>query len=129
MERAVAVFATINFLVIGLSHIFQHRAWAAFFVRVQEMGRPGAFVSGFLSLATGSLIVSFHNVWHGLSAVLTATAWAMVAKGAIVFVFPEIGLRSMARVRLDNSRLFVLPGVAFVIVALIVAFTLIDGAQ
>ena len=31
MEEAIRVFAAVNFLTMGLSHIFQHRAWAEFF--------------------------------------------------------------------------------------------------
>ena len=32
MERAIEVIAAISFLVIGISHVVQPRAWAEFFV-------------------------------------------------------------------------------------------------
>ena len=32
MERAVQIFAVINFAAMGLSHIVQQRAWKEFFV-------------------------------------------------------------------------------------------------
>ena len=59
VERAIEIFAAINFLILGLSHVFQHRAWTEFFVRLREKGHPGAFANGFLTLFTGSLIVAF----------------------------------------------------------------------
>ena len=75
MEEAIEIFATINFVIIGFSHIFQHRAWAEFFLLLSKQGRAGAFANGFLTLVTGSLIVAFHNVWTGIPVVLTIIGW------------------------------------------------------
>ena len=66
MERAVEVYALVNFLVIGLSHLLRPRAWVAFFVLLRERGEAGVFASAFISLAFGSIVVAFHNVWTGL---------------------------------------------------------------
>ncbi len=104
MESAIEIFATINFAIIGFSHIFQHRAWAEFFVLLSKQGRPGAFANGLVTLVTGSLIVAFHNVWTGIPVVLTIIGWGFVLKSALVFLSPECGLRSMAHVQPDNSR-------------------------
>ena len=65
MEKSVAIFATINFLIIGLSHIIQHKGWQEFFHVLHASGRAGAFANGFLTLLPGSIIVAFHNVWSG----------------------------------------------------------------
>lgn len=124
MERAIEIFAAVNFFVIGVSHIFQHRAWAEFFVRLHEQGRPGAFANGFLSLVTGTLIVSFHNEWEGPSMLLTAIGWTFVLKAAVVFLRPDWGLKSMALVRLDRSRLFMIPGAALVVVSLALGYSI-----
>ena len=127
MEEAIRVFAAVNFLTIGLSHIFQHRAWAEFFAYLHQQGRPGAFANGFLSLFTGSLIVAFHNVWGGLPTILTVLGWSFVLKAAIVFLFPDVGLRSMARLRPDNSRVAVVPGVMFVIIGIALAYSVLQN--
>ncbi len=76
MERAIQVFAMINLVAIGLSHVVQPRVWAEFFVALRDKGDRGVFVVGFMSLAFGSLIVAFHNVWLGLPMVLTILGWA-----------------------------------------------------
>ena len=128
MERAIEIFAAVNFLIIGLSHIFQHRAWTEFFMYLHQRGRVGAFANGFLSLFMGTLIVSFHNVWTGLPAVLTVLGWGMVLKAVITFVNPAWGLRSMARVREDNSRQFIVAGVLFVVVAAVLGYSISQSA-
>lgn len=115
MEQAIQTFAAINFLVIGLSHVVAHRAWAEFFILLHRQGRPGAFANGFLSLLMGTLIVAFHNVWSGIPVVLTVLGWSFVLKAAVVFVVPDWGLRSIGRVRRENSRMFMIPGVILIL--------------
>ncbi len=124
MERAIEIFAAVNFFVIGFSHIFQHRAWAELFVRLHEQGRPGAFANGLLHMLMGTLIVSFHNVWEGAPMLLTLLGWAFVLKAAVVLLCPDWGLKSMARVRLDNSRLFMVPGAVMVVVSLALGYSI-----
>lgn len=127
MERAIEVFAAISFLIIGLSHVFQHRAWADFFILLHRQGRPGVFANGFLSLFTGTLIVGFHNVWSGIPVILTLLGWGFVLKSIVTFVFPDWGLRSIGRVRQDNSRMFIVPGVIMIVVAVALGYSLWRG--
>ena len=113
MERAIEIFAAVQCLVIGLSHIIRARDWVDFFIWLRGKGHAGVFVNGFLSLGFGSLIVAFHNVWEGLPAVLTVFGWAQVSKGLVSFVFPQVAMRSLARVSPDRAREFVAGGVLF----------------
>ena len=80
MERAIEVYAALNFFVIGLSHAFQPRAWVDFFILLREKGHLGVFANGMLSFSLGSLIVAFHNVWTGLPAFLTVIGWMQIVK-------------------------------------------------
>ena len=127
MERAIEIFAAINFLILGLTHVFQHRAWAEFFVQLHQQGRPGAFANGFLTLFTGSLIVAFHNVWSWPGVLLTAIGYSMLLKSAVVFIRPDLGLASMARVTPDRSRKFAFAGVTFVVVACLLGYSVLQG--
>ena len=114
VEQATELFAAIQFLVIGLSHALQPRAWVDFFVWLRGKGHSGVFVNGFLSLIFGSVIVGFHNVWTGLPMVLTIFGWAQILKALMSFVVPQYGLRSMHRVSHERTREFVVAGVFFV---------------
>src|SRR5688572_26744649 len=111
MERATEIWAAVQFLVIGLSHIAQPRAWVEFFVWLRGKGHTGVFANGFLSLWFGSVIVAFHNVWEGLPTVLTVLGWAQVLKGMVSFVLPQVAIRSLARVSPERAWEFVAGGV------------------
>jgi hypothetical protein len=71
METSVEKLVALSFLVTGLSHILQPRAWAEFFILLREKGTTGSFLNGLLHFPLGALIVSFHNVWHGWPLVVT----------------------------------------------------------
>ena len=113
MERAIEIFAAVQFLVIGLSHLLQPRVWVEFFTWLRGKGHAGVFANGFLSLTFGSLIVAFHNVWTGLPIVLTLMGWAQVIKALVAFVMPQWGMRGLERVSYDRTRDFVVGGVVF----------------
>ena len=113
MERAIEIFAAVQFLVIGLSHLLQPRVWVEFFIWLRGKGHAGVFANGFLSLTFGSLIVAFHNVWTGLPIVLTLMGWAQVIKALVSFVMPQWGMRGLERVSYDRTRDFVVGGVVF----------------
>ncbi len=103
MERAIEVFAAVNFFVIGLSHIFQRSAWVEYFAKLHSLGRLGPFAEGFLYLNIGTLIVSFHNVWTFPEVVLTLTGWSQVLKALFRFVAPAIVLRVYERMRPERA--------------------------
>ena len=128
MEQGIRAFVAVNFLVLRLSHVLQHHAWAEFFAYLHSLGRPGAFANGFLSLVTGTLIVAFHNVWSGYPMAVTLLGWSMVLKAIVTFVLPEVGLRSMVRIGPDNSRLLRVPGAIMIVVSAALGYSLWTGA-
>ncbi len=93
MEQAIQVFVAVNFLVIGLSHIFQRDVWVEYFQKLYSLGQLGSFVEGFLYLKFGALIVSFHNVWTVPECVLTLIGWVHLTKALVRFVAPAAVLR------------------------------------
>lgn len=111
MEQATQVFAAISFFVIGLSHLFQPRAWVAFYQALAARGTPGVFLEGFLLLNFGAIIVAFHNVWHGPGLVLTLIGWSQVLKGVVRFVAPQVALRIMQRASPERAWYFRIGGV------------------
>src|SRR5882672_8220782 len=110
MELAVTKLAMICFLVTGVSHIIQPRVWAQFFIDLNRKGEVGSLLNALLHFPLGIIIVSFHNVWHGLPLVLTLVGWGLVLKSFIHFVFPRYGLKVLARVSIERSWEFVVAG-------------------
>jgi hypothetical protein len=127
MERSVEVLAIILFGALGLSHILQPKAWAAFFVLLRSKGEAGAFVDGFLNLPLGGVIVAFHNTWSGIPAVLTLVGWCLLIKGLIRFCAPKQALRMMARVSVERSWEFQVAGAALVVFAGLLGYAVYAG--
>lgn len=111
MELAVTKLAIICFFITGVSHIVQPRVWAQFFMDMHGRGKAGSFHNALLHFPLGVLIVSFHDVWHGLPVVLTVMGWGLVLKSFIYFVFPGQGVKMLARVSTERSWGFVVAGV------------------
>ena len=111
MEQATQVFAAASLLVIGLSHLFQPKAWVTYFQALAAQDTSGAFAEGFLCLSFGAIIVGFHNVWHGPALLLTLLGWAQVLKGLGRFVAPQFALRVMARASIERAWYFQVGGV------------------
>jgi len=125
MEQAIQIYAAVQFLVIGLSHTFQPRAWVDFFIWLRGKGHAGVFVNGFLSLIFGSVIVGFHNVWTGLPMVLTLIGWAQVIKALVSFVMPQWGMRGLQRVSYDRAHEFVVGGLVFLALSALMLYIVV----
>jgi hypothetical protein len=117
MERSVEVLAIILFGVLGLSHLLQPKAWAAFFILLRDKGEVGAFLDGFLNLPMAGVIIGFHNVWSGIPVVLTLVGWGLLIKSLLRFCLPKQGLMMMARVSMERSWEFQVAGAALVVLA------------
>ena len=125
MELAVTKLAIICFFVTGVSHIVQPRVWAQFFIDLHGKGEVGSFHNALLHFPLGVLIVSFHDVWHGLPVVLTLIGWGLVLKSFIYLVFPRYGLRVLARVSIERSWGFIVAGLFSVGISGLLLFSLL----
>ena len=122
-ERATEVFAVVNFVVIGLSHIVQPRVWVEFFALLRAKGHPGVFANGMLSLLVGSIIVAFHNVWTGLPIVLTLIGWGQVVKGLVALVAPAVSMKGLMRVSEERAHEFQIAGALFLVLSGVIAWS------
>jgi hypothetical protein len=124
LDRAVEIFAVVQLLIIGISHMVQPRAWAEFFIALRERGDAGVFVVAFLSLWFGAVIVAFHNVWSGLPAVLTVLGWAQLTKAAIYFTVPAVGMRRLQAISIERAWVFAAAGPVLLGLGGLIAFHL-----
>lgn len=122
MVRAIQIYAIVNLIVIGLSHVFQPRVWVDFVAFLRDHGKAGVFTLAFLNLLFGSIIVAFHNVWSGLPAVLTLVGWVSVVKALVYFAFPAFGLRKLEIPSYERAYVFVYIGVVFLVIAAVLGY-------
>lgn len=125
METSIQKFVAISYLVIGLSHIFQPRAWTRFFMMFRDKGEVGSLLSALLHFPMGVLIVSFHNVWSGIPLIVTIMGWGLVIKGLIYFTYPKHGVRVLSRVSMERSWEFVVAGVVAVVLSGVIIYPLL----
>ena len=125
MELAVTKLAIICFFITGVSHIAQPRVWAQFFIDMRSKGEVGSLHNALLHFPLGALIVSFHNVWHGLPMVLTLIGWGLVLKSFIYLTFPSHGVKMLARVSMERSWEFIVAGMFSIGISLVLIFSLL----
>ena len=123
MERSIQLLALIAFLITGISHVLQPRAWGRFFAALHEQGEVGSFTVAFLSLSIGLPIVAFHRVWSGIPFMLSVLGWLYVAKAAVYFCFPAVGLQGMS-LALARPEKFVWAGAGLIGVSALLAYHL-----
>ena len=125
MELAITKIAIICFFITGISHIVQPRVWAKFFIDMRSKGEVGSFLNALLHFPLGVLIVSFHNVWHGLPIMLTLIGWGLVLKSAVYLIFPRQGMKMLARVPMERSWEFIVAGIFSVGIGGLLIFSLL----
>ena len=124
VERAVQIYAVVNFAVIGVSHALRPRDWLAFFALLRERGEAGVFAIAFPTLVFGSIVVAFHNVWSGIPLVLTLLGWAHVAKALVYFAFPSFAFRKLQLSSRARPGSFVAAGVVSLLLAALLGYHL-----
>jgi uncharacterized protein YjeT (DUF2065 family) len=125
METSVERFVAICFLVIGVSHIVQPRAWVRFFIMLREKEEAGSILNALVHFPLGAFIVAFHNVWHGMPAIVTVIGWSLVIKSTTYFIFPRHGMRMLSIVSMERSWQFVVAGVTSVALGVVILFPLL----
>jgi uncharacterized protein YjeT (DUF2065 family) len=123
-QRAIDVFAFLNFAIVGLSLVVQPIAWARYFAWMRREGDAGAVIYGLFCVLWGSLIVSFHREWTGLLVILPVFGVLQLAEGLVFLVAPEFGLKLMSIFNETNLGLFRLLGLIALVLAAVIGITI-----
>jgi len=94
VELGIERLAALVLLLTCLSHVTAPRAWAALFQRIGQSEAPGLATAA-IHLPLGLFIVAFHDVWSGPGTVFTLIGWALLLKGTLHLLFPQLALRSL----------------------------------
>jgi len=124
MQIGIEIIVAVGFLIIGLSHIFQAKAWSEFFIRFRDKGPVGSLQLGLLHLPMALLIVSFHNVWHGLPTLVTIIGWGQLLKSTLYLVWPQHGLRMLGTISIERSWRFIAGGLFSIAVSAVIFLSL-----
>ena len=128
MERAIQIFALVQFVVVGISHLVAPRAWGQFYQWLRSKEEAGVLAFASTRLWFGSLIVAFHPVWSGLPLLLTLFGWAQIAKALIYFSYPRTGYKPLEWLSSGRRGVFVGGGVVLLALSATIAFHLYSAA-
>jgi uncharacterized protein YjeT (DUF2065 family) len=110
MEAGIERLAALAFIITGLSHIAAPRAWVRFFEHLRAQGEVGGFLNAYVHIPLGLLILAFHPVWRGPGLLVTLVGCALTLKGIVYFLWPQLAVRSMARVTEEQAWQFRVAG-------------------
>lgn len=117
MEHGVVYVAPPVLVIIGLSQIYLTRRWHMYYQWLSEQGPIGVRVNGLISLAIGSPIVIYHNVWSGPPLLLTMLGWLLIMESALCLFVPGAGLSGLAEVGEElRHRIIRGTGAAFIVI-------------
>jgi hypothetical protein len=84
------------YLVVGLGMLL-NQGYYRDLMRDLPSGGMLYYISGAIALITGVAILQFHNLWVAdWRVILTLLGWLALAKGFLLLVFPQAGLRLSA---------------------------------
>jgi hypothetical protein len=126
-QRAIEIFAMLNFAIVGLSLVVRPMAWARYFVWMRREGEAGAVIYGLLCVLWGSLIVSFHPTWHGLLIILPAFGTLQLLEGLTFLIAPGFGLRLLGIFSEERLGLFRLLGLIALALAIYIYLILLPA--
>jgi hypothetical protein len=111
---------------MGLSHLLQPKMWEDFFNYLHDKGTTGNMINAMIALGMGTLILAFHPVWKGPLILVTLYGLSQFLKGGMFLVVPELGLKSIARVR-GKSNKFKWVGLFMFLMGLLLAIYLANS--
>ena len=128
MERAIQIFALVQFVLVGVSHLVAPKAWGQFYQWLRSKEDAGVLAFASTRLWFGSIIVAFHPVWSGLPLLLTLFGWAQVVKALVYFSFPRTGRKPLEWLASGRPVVFAGGGVVLLALAGTLAFHLFSAA-
>ena len=96
MERGVELLAGLVLLLTCVSHITAPGAWARLFEKIRASGDLAGLATAAIHLPLGLVIVAFHNVWSAPGIWVTLIGWALLVKGTLHLLFPQVAQRSLS---------------------------------
>lgn len=126
ITHSIQFFVAINVFIIGLSHLVQPGIWIEFFEFLHTKGNVGNIFNAMISLAMGSIVLSFHFIWTWPMILVTLYGLLLTLKGLVYLTIPSIGLKSIGSIN-QSSKKFRWVGLIMILLSLVLGYSLISG--
>jgi hypothetical protein len=117
----LAKFLGLFYVIVGVL-MFVNRP--AIVTTLNELIKSPGLMSfaGFLTLATGVLLVLLHNIWQmNWTIVITILAWVALLQGIVRSGFPQTGAKMMARF-VDNQLAYYAVSLGILIIGIFLSY-------
>ena len=122
---SIRLFVAINLLAAGSSHLFQPKIWVSFFLKLSKLGASGNILNALMTLAMGSMVLSFHFWWKWPFIIITLYGLLLCTKGILFLLVPKLGLKSIGQVSIEKAYQFRWVGLIMVVGSLLIFYSLI----
>ena len=127
MELAIQKLTALAFLLTGVSHVLQPRAWIRFFLGMRSHGEAAGLLNAYVHGPIGLLIVAFHNLWSWPEVIVTLIGWSLTLKAAVYFCWPQLALRTLDHLSPDKAWKFRIAGVVAIAIAGVIGWIAFRG--
>ena len=111
----------IIFTGTGLSLLMRKKS-AMEFIEAMTQNQPLMWLSGFMALIFGAVIVSLNNVWNAglVSLFITLCGWLAILKGLFILITPNVSGSFYRKV--NKGGVFVSIGIIVLVIGLILLY-------
>lgn len=88
MALLIEKVSAILLIVLGLSHLLHPNLWSLFFVKLHSTGVSSLIIMMY-TLPAALFIVVGHQVWSGISMLLTIIGWILLFKCCVYILIPS----------------------------------------
>ena len=106
--------------VVSLSVLFNKKITA---IAVSEMvqNKGVMWITGFLALVLGAIVLAFNNIWSsGLASLVTVVGWLALIKGTFILVFPKATASFYAK--MSKTDIFFFSGIVGIILSAVLLY-------
>lgn len=111
MEKSVfiAQILSVIYMSIGIGMLFNKTYYQELFEQLAK-NKSLLFISGFLAVISGFLLIEFHNIWNADWRVLvTIVGWLALIKGIVLLAFPKTVKHYLPLFKSKNFNIILIP--------------------
>ncbi len=120
MDQPIELIVGIVFLLVGTSMIVRKKEWKQLTHYFAEKGAPLVLLTGSIDILIGSMIVGFHWIWSGASAITTAIGAWLFIRGCVRIFCPIWVAERIKNFTKGSDSIFWIAGLIILIASTII---------
>lgn len=123
VAKAIEVFYGVWILVLGISLLTAHQQWKKL-ISSWLQNPEQYFILAFVFMPIGLFTIMFHNIWSGLSIIVSVLGWIVTIKAITIFCFPTL-IYKFIDTSLLKRKMFLAVAVIYLLIGLCILIAFI----